>query len=103
MPDFYTWAILLINQSDEIEEKQLSIFGSIGVQNIPLMHVPPKTFIYGFLIKKKDTYFFFKFGVSPFVELCPFQRVIMIFCKQNISKTITAMSFKLVQLIEGNE
>ena len=40
MPEFYTWAILLINQQDEIGEKQLSVFGSRGGQNSPLMHVP---------------------------------------------------------------
>ena len=28
MPEFYTWAILLINQQDEIGEMQLSVFGS---------------------------------------------------------------------------
>ena len=40
MPEFYTWVIFLINQQDEIDEKQLSIFGSRGGQNSPLMHVP---------------------------------------------------------------
>ena len=30
MPDFYTLAILLINQSEEIGEMQLSVFGSRG-------------------------------------------------------------------------
>ena len=49
------------------------------------------------------THIFFKSGLSPFVELCPFERVIMKFCNQDISKTITAMSFKLGQLIEHNE
>ena len=41
MPEFYTWAILLINQIeyDVIGEKELSIFGSRGGQNSPLMHV----------------------------------------------------------------
>ena len=40
MPEFYTWVILLINQYDEINEQQLSVFGSRGGQNSPLMHVP---------------------------------------------------------------
>ena len=40
MPEFYTWAILLINQQDKIGEKKLSIFGSRGGQNSPLMLVP---------------------------------------------------------------
>ena len=40
MPEFYTWAICLINQQNEIGEKQLSGFGSRGGQNSPLMHVP---------------------------------------------------------------
>ena len=39
MPKFYTWVILPINQSEEIGEKQLSVFGSRGDQNSPLMHV----------------------------------------------------------------
>ena len=38
MPEFYTWDIFLINQQDEIGEKQLSVYGSIGGQNSPLMH-----------------------------------------------------------------
>ena len=41
IPDLYTLAILvLINQLDEIGEKQLLVFGSRGGQNSPLMHVP---------------------------------------------------------------
>ena len=40
MPEFYTRAITLINRQDEIGEKQLSVFGSRGGQNSPLMHVP---------------------------------------------------------------
>ena len=40
MPEFYTWTILLINQLDEIGEKQLSVFGSRGDQIWPLMHIP---------------------------------------------------------------
>ena len=40
MPEFYTWTILLITQQDEIDEKQLSFFGSRGGQISPLMHVP---------------------------------------------------------------
>ena len=38
MPDFYTWVILLINQSEEIGENQLLVVGSRGDQS-PLMHV----------------------------------------------------------------
>ena len=40
MPEFYTRVILLINQSKEISEKQLSDFGSRGDQISPLMHIP---------------------------------------------------------------
>ena len=36
MPEFYTLVILLINQLGEIGEKQLSVFGSRGGQNLPL-------------------------------------------------------------------
>ena len=35
IPDFYTWAILLTNQKDEIGKKQLSVFGFRG-PNLPL-------------------------------------------------------------------
>ena len=35
IPNFYTWAIVLINQS----EKQLLFFGLIGGQTSPLMHI----------------------------------------------------------------
>ena len=40
MPTFYTSDILLINQSEEIGEKQFSVFDSRGGQNSPLMHIP---------------------------------------------------------------
>ena len=44
MPEFYPRAILQINQQDEIGEKQLSIYGSRGGKNSPLMHVPLSKF-----------------------------------------------------------
>ena len=46
-----------------------------------------------------DTYLF-KCGLAPVVELCPFLRAIMKFCNYDISKTVTASSCKLGQLIE---
>ena len=49
-----------------------------------------------------DTYFF-RSRLSPFVELCLFLRVTMVCFNQDISKTITVMSFKLGQVIEDNE
>ena len=42
MQNFHTWVIFLINQSEESEEigeKQHSVFGSRGGQISPLMHV----------------------------------------------------------------
>ena len=39
MPEFYTWVILLIKQSEELSEKQLSVLGFRGGQISPLMHV----------------------------------------------------------------
>ena len=39
MPEFYTWVILLMNQSEEIDEKQLSVFSFRGGQISPLMHI----------------------------------------------------------------
>ena len=53
MPEFYTWAILLINQSDEIGEKQLSVFGSKGGQNSLLMHIPLWEYLRNFLVVGK--------------------------------------------------
>ena len=35
MPEFYTWTILLINQKDEMDEKQLSVFGLEGAKLAP--------------------------------------------------------------------
>ena len=46
-------------------------------------------------MKIKKSFFFV-------IALCKFL-AIMIFCNQDISKTITAMSFKLGQVIEDNE
>ena len=43
--EFYTWIILLINQSREICQKQLSVFGSRGGKISPLMHVALCLFI----------------------------------------------------------
>ena len=40
MPEFYTWVVLLIYQSEEIGEKQFSDLGFRGGQISPLMHVP---------------------------------------------------------------
>ena len=40
MSKFYTSVFLLIDQAKEIGEKQFSVFGSIGGQNSPLMHLP---------------------------------------------------------------
>ena len=40
MSEFYTSAILLINESKEICEKQISVFCSKGGHFSPLMHVP---------------------------------------------------------------
>ena len=39
MPEFYTWVILLINQSEEIGEKQLQVVGSREGQISLSMHV----------------------------------------------------------------
>ena len=56
MPEFYTWTILLINQLDEIGEKQLSVFGFRGGQVCPLMHVPLSTYV-NFESSVSTTYF----------------------------------------------
>ena len=44
--------------------------------------------------------FFFLSELSPLAELCPFEGLKVQICNHDISKTITARSFKLGQLIE---
>ena len=39
MPEIYIWVVLLINQSEEIGEKQLSVFGSRGGKISPLIEM----------------------------------------------------------------
>ena len=41
--------------------------------------------------------------LSPLVELCPFEGLKVQICNHDISKIITARSFKLGQLIEDDE
>ena len=48
-------------------------------------------------------YFFFLSELSPLAELCPFEGLKVQICNHDISKTITARSFKLGQLIEDDE
>ena len=48
-------------------------------------------------------YFFFLSGLSPLAKLCPFEGLKVQICNHDISKTITARSFKLGQLIEDDE
>ena len=57
--------------------------------------IPPK--------KKSLTVFFFLSELSPLAELCPFEGLKVQICNHDISKTITARSFKLGQLIEDDE
>ena len=52
--------------------------------------------------KITDLYFFLIWIISPF-GVMPLLKIIMKFCNQDISKTITARSFKLGQLIEDNK
>ena len=48
-------------------------------------------------------HFFFLSELSPLAELCPFKGLKVQICNHDISKTITARSFKLGQLIEDDE
>ena len=48
-------------------------------------------------------YFFFLSELSPLAELCPFEGLKVQICNHDISKTITARSLKLGQLIEDDE
>ena len=47
--------------------------------------------------------FFFLPELSPLAELCPFEGLKVQICNHDISKIITARSFKLGQLIEDDE
>ena len=47
--------------------------------------------------------FFFLSELSPLAELCPFEGLKVQICNHDISKTITARSFKLGQLIEDDK
>ena len=67
MPEFFTWAFLLINRQDEIGERQLSVLGSRGGQNIPLMHVP-LCFLNYFYGKKIETMILFANCLSQINE-----------------------------------
>ena len=49
MPDFYTLVILLINQSEEISEKQMSDLGYRGGHISPLMPLSPPGSIFQIL------------------------------------------------------
>ena len=48
-------------------------------------------------------FFFFLFELPPFLELCPFEKIRMNSCQQNISKSIWARGLKLGQLIGDDE
>ena len=60
-------------------------------------------FIYGFLMEKQLTCIFFLSELSPFLELCPFEKIRMKSCQQDISKDIWAWGLKLGQLIGDDE
>ena len=53
--------------------------------------------------KTADPIFFFLSELSPFLELCPFEKIRMISCQQDISKRIWARGLKLGQLIGDDE
>ena len=60
-------------------------------------------FMYGFLMEKYLTLFFFLSKLSSFLELCPFEKIRMKSCQQGISKSILARGLKLGQLIRDFE
>ena len=55
------------------------------------------------LSKNSVPVFFFLSELSPLAELCPFEGLKVQICNHDISKTITARSFKLGHLIEDDE
>ena len=54
-------------------------------------------------MEKKLTRIFFLSELSPFLELCPFEKIGMKSCQQEISKSILAKGLKLGQLIGDDE
>ena len=60
-------------------------------------------FIYGFLMEKSWPLFFFLSELSPFLELCPFEKIWTKSCQQDISKSIWARGLKHGQLIGDGE
>ena len=65
MPEIYTWVILLINQSKEIGEKQLSAFGSRGGQISPFMYIALWHGPLDYLIKYANLLWEWKNSVDP--------------------------------------
>ena len=60
-------------------------------------------FIYALLMTKNSwPVFYFLSELSPFLELCPFEKIRMKSCQQDISKSIWARGLKLSQLIGDN-
>ena len=53
--------------------------------------------------KIADLFLFFLSKLSPFLELCPFEKIRMKSCQQDISKSIWARDLKLGQLIGDDE
>ena len=60
-------------------------------------------FIYGSSWKNSWSLFSFLSELSPFLELCPFEKIRMKSCQQDISKCIWARGLKLGQLIGDDE
>ena len=79
----------------------LSVYASVR----PLQNLLRYSFEISYMdsLSKIIDKYFLKSGLCPFVELCPFLWAIKKFCNQDISKIITATTFKLGQLIEHNE
>ena len=55
------------------------------------------------LSKNSLPVFFFLSELSPLAELCPFEGLKVQICNHDISKTTTARSFKLGQLIKDDK
>ena len=62
-----------------------------------------RNFIYGFLMKKIVDPYFFLSGLCPVLDLCPFAKIAMKYCKQNTFRTIRAIILKLNMLIGDDE
>ena len=101
MPKFYTLVIVPINQSKEICEKQISVFGSRGGQISPLMHIPlyytilnggqAEPFLtFNWTLQKQKQIFQKCICSRPTQGSCPGQCILLDYLLENLVQTYAA-------------